>query len=100
VTTRPDAVAVALVEQLASLDDDTLRPLAERFESVLDRRLPEVKTDGWMTTTEAARYLDLSVHAIHRLSAERAIPCSQDRPGARLYFKRAELDRWRASRAR
>ena len=48
----------------------------------------------------AAAYLGLSIHALHRLSAERRIPASQERPGARLYFRRDELDRWRSERAR
>ena len=51
--------------------------------------------DPWMTSQEAASYLGLSLDALHRLTAARRIPFTQDTPAGRLYFKRAELDSWR-----
>ena len=35
-----------------------------------------------------------------RMTAERRIPFSQDRPGARCWFRRSDLDRWREQTAR
>ena len=91
-----DALVRALVD---ALDDDALEALAERLAPRIASRLP-ANGDGWLDAKAAAAYLGLSVHALHRLSAERRIPCSQDRPGGRLYFQRSELDRWRAGKAR
>jgi len=45
-----------------------------------------------MDTRRAADYLGMSVSAIHRLTAERAIPFVQNGPGAKCYFKRSDLD--------
>ena len=87
-------LAAALI---ASLDAEALDALADQLAPRLAGRLaadaPE--PDRWLDTRGAADHLALSVHALHRLSADRRIPASQDKPGGRLYFKRSELDRWR-----
>jgi hypothetical protein len=76
---------------LDALDDDALDTLAERLAPRIAARLP--KTAG-STPKGAADYLGLpSVNALHRLSAERRIPASQDREGGKLYFQRSALDR-------
>jgi len=81
---------------LADLDPEDLRELAERLAPFLPP--PAAPTpDRWLTTREAAEYLGMSVPALHRLTAERAIPFEQDGPGAKCYFKRSELDDWRRS---
>lgn len=54
--------------------------------------------DGWMNAKHAAEHLGISIHALHRLTAERRIPFHQERPGARCYFRRSELDQWRGNR--
>ena len=47
----------------------------------------------FLTTAEAAKYLGVSVHHLHRLTSEKQI--SYYKPGGRLcYFDRAELDAW------
>jgi len=87
---------------IASLDAEALDALAERLAPRLAGRLvadaPE--PDRWLPAREAAAHLGVSVHALHRLSADRRLPASQDRPGGRLYFRRSELDRWRSERSR
>ena len=89
---------------LAELDDEALDELAERLAPRLAGRLgpadAQPSGDRWLDARAAAAYLGLSIHALHRLSAERRIPASQERPGARLYFRRDELDRWRREGAR
>ncbi len=50
---------------------------------------------GWMTSREAATYLGLTLAALHRLTAARAIPFEQDAPGGKCWFTRADLDTWR-----
>ena len=87
---------------LDALDEDALDHLAERLAPRLAGRLAAGHTapDRWLPAREAAAHLGVSVHALHRLSADRRIPASQDRPGGRLYFRRSELDRWRSERSR
>jgi excisionase family DNA binding protein len=50
---------------------------------------------GWMTTREAAAHLGLTLAALHRLTAARAVPFEQDAPGGKCWFQRADLDAWR-----
>jgi excisionase family DNA binding protein len=50
---------------------------------------------GWMTSREAATYLGLTLAALHRLTATRAVPFEQDAPGGKCWFNRADLDAWR-----
>jgi len=96
-----DTLAAAIV---AGLDDDALDTLAERLAPRLEARLGrtpgEASADRWMTTAEAADSLGITANALHKLTAARAIPFSQDGPGCRCYFRRSDLDRWRDSRAR
>src|SRR4051794_15239416 len=54
---------------------------------------------GWLDTKAAADYLGLTRDALHKLTARRAVPFSQEVAGGKLYFRRAELDRWRLERA-
>lgn len=77
----------ALLDQL---DADDLAELKDRLGLRGERR-----EDGWLTARDAAAYLGLSVHALHRLTAERAVPFHQDGAGHKLWFKRSELDQWR-----
>ena len=91
-------LAAALLE---ALDDDALDRLAERLAPRLAGSLaagtgPE--PDRWLTTREAAGYIGRSPNGLHKLTAARAIPCSQDGPGARCYFRRSDLDAWMRSR--
>lgn len=86
---------------IAALDDDALDALAERLAPRLERRLaasPDGR--GWLDSTAAAAHLGISRHALHRLTAERRIPMTQERPGARCYFKRSDLDEWRSKASR
>ena len=90
-------LATALLE---ALDDDALDRLAERLAPRLAGSLaagaaPE--PDRWLTTREAG-YIGHSTTALHKLTAARAIPFSQDGPGARCYFRRSDLDAWMRSR--
>ena len=48
-----------------------------------------------MDTKDAASYLGLTVHALHKLTAAREIPFEQEKPGAKCWFQRSRLDEWR-----
>jgi hypothetical protein len=48
------------------------------------------------STRDAAEYLGLpSVDQLHKITAARLVPFSQEKAGARLYFRRADLDAYR-----
>lgn len=87
-----DALAQAVLD---ALDDDALDALAERLAPRIAERLPQA--DEWMETADAARYIGRSVTAMHKLTAARAIPFEQEKPGAKCYFLRTELDAWMRS---
>ncbi len=90
---RPPDLAGAIV---ASLDDQALDALADLLAPKLEQRLkPVVIEDGWLDAKRAAAYVGLSVTALHKLTAERAIPFEQEGPGCKCWFKRSELDEWR-----
>lgn len=78
----------ALVDELAA-DPEALN----RLRALVTPDPPAV--DAWLDTRAAAEHLSISVHALHRLVAERRVPFHQDRPGAKCWFRRAELDQWR-----
>lgn len=82
----------ALLDQLDNAD---LSRLAELLSDWVPP-VPALAADGWLSSRDAAEHLGISIHALHRLTAERSIPFSQDSPGARCYFRRSALDAWRS----
>lgn len=92
-------LAQALLDQL---DDEALDALAQRLAPLVANRVATAAhpaaADRWLTTREAAAYIGRSPNALHKLSAARVVPFSQDGPGARCYFRRSDLDAWMASR--
>ena len=84
-------LATALIAQL---DDDALAELAARLVPFLPRPEP-AGGDRWLNTRQAAEYLGISPNALHKLTAARAIPFEQERPRAKCWFRRSELDAWR-----
>ena len=50
----------------------------------------------WLNARGAAAHMGLSVNALHKLTAARLIPFHQDAPNCKLWFRREELDSWRA----
>ncbi len=89
-----DALAQAVLD---ALDEAAREALAERLAPRLAERLPLRQPDDWMTTREAAAYIGRSVTALHKLTAAQAIPFEQEKPGARCYFNRSDLDAWMRS---
>lgn len=82
-----------------ALDDDALDALAARLAPRLrDRLAPEREPteDRWMGTTDAAHYLGMTRQALYKLTSARRVPFTQDCEGGRCWFRRSELDRWRA----
>jgi hypothetical protein len=90
------ALVRALMAELCA-DDQALDLLAESLAPRLAAKLEpaHVNEDGWLDAKQAATYLSLSIHALHKHTAARTIPFEQDGSGAKLWFKRSELDAWR-----
>jgi len=82
------------------LHEADIEAIAQRVASLLDEEHAAGADDRWMTATEAATHLGLSLHTLRDLITRRALPYSQERPGARLYFRASDLDRWRADQGR
>jgi excisionase family DNA binding protein len=86
------ALARALLDDLT---DDDLAQLAQRIAPYL-QLAPPPADDGWLTTKQAAAYLGITTNALHKLTSARAIPFEQAAHGAKCYFRRSDLDGWRA----
>jgi excisionase family DNA binding protein len=86
------ALARALLDELG-LDD--LAELAQRLAPYLPAPAQPTE-DRWLSTAEAAAYLAMTPNALHKLTARRCIPFEQDKPGAKCWFRRSDLDAWRA----
>ncbi|GEM_PF-4082370 len=83
-----------------ALDDADVERIAARVADLVIARMGvSAAPDEWMSTREASAYLGITVNALHKLSSARQIPFSQNAPGAKLFFRRADLDAWRASQA-
>jgi excisionase family DNA binding protein len=70
--------------------------LAPHLLPMVDQR-PARSSDEWLDSHGAANYLGISRSSLHKLSAERAIPFEQEGPGCKLWFRRSDLDAWRAA---
>ena len=93
-TSEPTELAAAIV---GALDDPALDQLADLLAARLAAR---IKTDEqpsaeWLDAAGAAAHLGLTRHALHKLTAARAIPFEQEAPGCKLWFQRTDLDHWR-----
>jgi excisionase family DNA binding protein len=87
------------VQITLSVDDAAFDRLADEIAERLADRLPQRSEDDWMDSKEAAAYLKVPLSTIRKWTAEGSIPFTQDGAGARCFFLRSELDRWRLSSA-
>lgn len=82
---------------LTSIDSAAIEALANVLAEKVAARLSRQEIeDGWMTSAQAADYLAVPISTLRKLTAAGLIPFAQDVAGGRCYFKRSELDRWRA----
>jgi hypothetical protein len=91
-----------LLADLESLDPAIRDVVLDRLADVLAPRIAErlaatdgSEPDGWLNSKDAASYLGITPNAVHKLTAERAIPFEQEAPGCKCWFKRSDLDAWR-----
>ena len=88
-----NTLARALLDEL---DGDALAELAARLAPYLPTPAPA--EDRWLTTARAAAYLGITTTALHKHTTARSIPFEQDKPSGKCWFKRSDLDTWRARR--
>ena len=77
--------------------------LADRVTAAVVARLgsPDAGSEAeWLDSRHAADYLGVHRDTLRKLAAERAIPSEQDGPGCKLFFRRSDLDAWRAGGGR
>lgn len=85
-----------VVRFVAELSEAALADLVAALEPRLASQSPEPATRGWLDARRAAAHLGLpSVSQLHKLTSARAIPFSQERPGAKCYFRISDLDAYR-----
>ncbi len=82
-----------LLAELAD-DDERRREFAYLLAPEVAELLPP--PDGWIDGRGAARYLGISHQRLQKRAAAGEIPFHQGGPGTKLYFRRSELDAWRA----
>lgn len=56
--------------------------------------LPAEPWPEWMSVETAARYLDVPVERLRKLTTRRSVPFHQEGKGCRVFYSRAELDEW------
>lgn len=82
----------------AEIIDQLLDRLVERLAVAVAERLapePRIEADEWLDSRAAAQYLGIHRDTLRRLAAARQIPAEQDGRGCKLFFRRAELAKWR-----
>lgn len=85
------------------LIDMLIDQVADRVAAAVAQRLDAGTADPrpeWLDSRAAAEYLGLHRDTLRKLAAERAIPAEQDGPGCKLFFRRSDLDEWRAAGGR
>lgn len=95
----PRASSPVVTALLEALTEEDLAVLAERLRPHLsggDTRCDQpASASSWLDAKGAAVYLGISVNALHKHTARRAVPSHQDGPGCKLWFRTEELDAWR-----
>ncbi|MGC9222139.1 MAG: helix-turn-helix domain-containing protein [Solirubrobacteraceae bacterium] len=82
---------------VSGLLEDFISQLAEQVAARLAGQVSGGSDElgEWLDSRHAAEYLGIHRDTLRKLAAERAIPCEQDGPGCKLYFRRTDLDAWR-----
>lgn len=90
-TADPRALA-ALDGLLDALADEIAARVADRLAATppAGAQAPE-----WMTSAQAAEHLGVHRDTIRKAAARGELDAEQSGPGAKLYFRRADLDAWR-----
>jgi excisionase family DNA binding protein len=98
--TRSEDIASSSL--LDALIDQLAERVAERLAggATASHRAETGAENEWLDSRHAADYLGVHRDTLRKLAAERAIPCEQDGPNCKLYFRRCDLDIWRRAGGR
>ena len=98
--TRSDDIASSSL--LDVLIDQLAERVAERLagRATASHHVEPGGEDDWLDSRHAADYLGVHRDTLRKLAAERAIPCEQDGPNCKLYFRRSDLHIWRRAGGR
>lgn len=77
------------------LADDALEALADRVAEILSNRQEREEPEPWIGVAEAAEHLHCKPQRIYALVHQQRLRPRRD--GARLLFRRSELDAWLAT---
>jgi excisionase family DNA binding protein len=77
------------------LSEEALRLIAEKVAEILEARTERAEPEPWIGVAEAAAHLHCKPQRIYALVHQRRL--SPRRDGARLLFRRSELDAWLAT---
>ncbi len=82
-----------------SLDDAALEELTDLLAPRLEARLASTgpAIDEWLDHKGAAAYLGLTPNALEKHASARTVPFEQAGPGCKRFYRRSQLDVWRAS---
>lgn len=89
------------------MEEKTLQAILVEMKAMVDNAVAELKeeltnmkakTQEVMDVKQAAKYLELSESRVRHLVSSRDIPYFKKRESNRVYFKKSELDGWRAYR--
>ncbi len=84
-----------MIELTLTLSDEQIDALASAIAAKLAQ--PAHSGDEWLDSRAAAKYLGVHRDTLRRLAAEGKVRSEQDGPGCKFYFRRSDLDHWRAA---
>jgi excisionase family DNA binding protein len=87
-----------MTDAMQSAVDGLLEELADRIADRLADRLGErqQQADRWLDTRSAAAHLGVNRDTLRKLAAAGVIASEQEGPGCKRFFRRSDLDAWRA----
>jgi excisionase family DNA binding protein len=78
--------------QIVTTTPEELEQLVERaVKSALGRN---VQTEGWMSTEQAAEYLDTTVNSVRDMIRRQGLPAHKAPGTSRLLLRASEIDAW------
>ncbi len=90
-----DKAAIALSRDAVVVTDETIVRIADVIVDVIADRVSRIQNREWLDSQSASQYLGVSRKALYLYVEKKHLPVHQDEPGAKLWFKRSELDAWR-----
>jgi hypothetical protein len=93
------AVGGALAGVALELPGHLLEAIAQRAAELVAEKLSAQAAGGedrWLSTRDAAAYAGCTVNALHKAMARGEVEFEQEGLGAKAWFRKSHIDRWRA----